>query len=235
MAQMADIIRRSRRDTAHERVQLVSGSERELQQRLRRAQIDVALTILHPDSDNAAGELLFTERYAIALPRFHPLAARKTIPAEALGDNTMIVRRHCEALSEISKHFTERGVRPFFAYRSTNDEQVLALVQAGLGVTVMPESYRAPGVVRPYLAGFEQTRRIGLLFAPHAERLGRDTSPLLNAIRARYVRTTGSLAGKAGRRIKARAVAEGGNHRVADASSVRAPTISAGKGRPAAA
>jgi DNA-binding transcriptional LysR family regulator len=66
----------------------------------------------------------------------------------------MIVRRHCEVLSETSRYFTEHGVRPFFAYRSTNDDQVLSLVQAGLGITVMPASYSLKGVVRPLLAGF---------------------------------------------------------------------------------
>jgi DNA-binding transcriptional LysR family regulator len=171
---------------AAERLSLVVGNERELLQRLSRGQIDAALTIVRPDSDRFASEVLFGEAYALALPAAHPLAAEPSIAAEELADNTMIVRRHCEVLAETSRHFTERGVRPFFAFRGTNDEQVLALVQAGLGVTVMPACYELDGVVRPALRGFSCRRRIGLLHAAHTDAPREPPSPLLTAIRARY-------------------------------------------------
>ncbi len=58
--------------------------------------------------DRFSSESLFSERYALALPAAHPLADKPTIAAEELADNTMIVRRHCEVLSETSRHFTER-------------------------------------------------------------------------------------------------------------------------------
>jgi len=170
-----------------ERLSLVVGSERELLQRLSRGQIDAALTIVRPDSDRFASEILFGEAYALALPAAHPLAAEPSIAAEELADNTMIVRRHCEVLGETSRHFTERGVRPFFAFRGSNDEQVLALVQAGLGVTVMPACYELAGVVRPALRGFAYRRRIGLLHAAHTDEARAAPSPLLTAIRARYL------------------------------------------------
>jgi DNA-binding transcriptional LysR family regulator len=180
-------VRRQRASTEPpERLQIVTGSERELLQRLRRGQLEVALTLVRTDSGPFTSEVLFSERYALALPADHPLAARPTIAAEELAENTMIVRRHCEALAATSRHFTERGVRPFFALRSTNDEQVLALVQAGLGVTVMPMCFRFPGVVRPLLTGFPLQRRIGLVYAEHAAALRHGDSPLLGAIRAGY-------------------------------------------------
>jgi len=171
-----------------ERLQIISGNERELLQRLSRGQIDVALTIVREESDRFASEALFTEHYALAIHSGHPLADKAAIAAEDLSDNTMIVRRHCEVLAETSRHFTERGVRPFFAFRGTNDEQVLALVQVGLGITVMPASYATKGVVRPRLAGFNLKRRIGLLYAGHADHLQQADSPMLEAIRSRYAR-----------------------------------------------
>ena len=188
IAHVADAIKTAKRPQDTERLQIVTGNERELLQRLRRGQIDVALTIVRPDSDRFASEALFADAYALALHSGHPLADRAAIAAEDLSDNTMIVRRHCEVLSETSRHFTERGVRPFFAFRGTNDEQVLALVQAGLGVTVMPASYTMKGVVRPLLAGFNLKRHIGLLYGSHADHLQHDTSPMLEAIRTRYAK-----------------------------------------------
>lgn len=188
MSHLAETIRTARGAAQTERLQIISGNERELLQRLSRGQIDVALTIVRQESDRFVSEALFTEHYALAIHSAHPLAAKAVIAAEDLSDNTMIVRRHCEVLSETSRHFTERGVRPFFAFRGTNDEQVLALVHAGLGVTVMPASYQLKGVVRPLLAGFNLQRQIGLLYAGHAEHLQHAASPMLEALRTRYTR-----------------------------------------------
>ena len=186
MSHLADAIRTAKRTAELERLQIVAGSERELLQRLSRGQIEVALTIVRTDADRFACEGLFTERYALAVPSAHPLAGRPTIAAEELSDNAMFVRRHCEVLAETSRHFTERGVRPFFAFRGTNDEQVLTLVQAGLGVTVMPASFTLKGVARPLLTGFNLKRQMGLLYAAHADHLRHAASPVLDAIRTRH-------------------------------------------------
>jgi DNA-binding transcriptional LysR family regulator len=188
ISHLADTIRAAKRSASPERLQIIAGNERELLQRLSRGQIDVALTIVRQESDRFTSEALFTEHYALAIHSAHPLADKATIAAEELSDNTMIVRRHCEVLSETSRHFTERGVRPFFAFRGTNDEQVLALVQVGLGVTVMPASYAMKGVLRPLLAGFNLKRQIGFLYAAHADHLQHADSPMLEAIRTRYAR-----------------------------------------------
>lgn len=168
---------------ADERLEIVEGSERELLQRLARGRIDLALTILRSDNDRFEREPLYSEGYSLALPAAHPLAGQDPIAAEALADSTMIVRRHCEVLSETSRHFTERGVRPFFAFRSTNDDRTLALVKAGLGLTVMPDSYRLDSVARPRLVGFDYKRDIGLLYAQHADALRHSDSALLRILR----------------------------------------------------
>jgi DNA-binding transcriptional LysR family regulator len=186
MSQIADTVKAANRSAEAERLQIVPGNERELLQRLSRGQVDVALTIVRHDSDRFTAEPLFTEHYALAMPSGHPLADKATIAAEDLSDNTMIVRRHCEVLAETSRHFTERGVRPFFAFRGTNDEQVLALVQAGLGLTVMPACYAAKGVVRPLLSGFNMKRAVGFLYAGHADHYQHAASPMLDALRTRY-------------------------------------------------
>jgi DNA-binding transcriptional LysR family regulator len=161
-------------------VELVEGSERELVAHLARGRIDMALTLVGRGGERFAEEPLFEEGYALALPASHPLAGESVIAAEALADNVMIVRRNCEALSETSRHFTERGVRPHFAFRSTNDERVAQMVAAGLGVTVMPESFEWPGITRPRMAGFNLRRTIGILFGERHEEL---PEPVLSACR----------------------------------------------------
>lgn len=147
-----------------ERLELVEGRMRELLPRLERGRIDAILGIL--GNDPRRGAVLFKESYALALPDTHPLAHRKILEPEEVADAEMIVRRNCEALPDVSRFFTQRGVRPFFAARTTNDDRAIALVRAGLGITVMPRCFGQPGVAMPALSGFDQHRLIGLLTDP---------------------------------------------------------------------
>ena len=159
-------------------IEIFYGSERDLLGRLERGRIDGALSLLR-GGDRFPARPIVEEGYGLALAASHPLADRAEIAGEELADEVMIVRRHCEALADTSRHFTERGIRPPFALRSTNDERVLQMVAAGLGLTVMPCSYRFPGVARPMLAGFTVTRTIGYLQRPDSAPAQEALAPLL--------------------------------------------------------
>lgn len=156
-----------------ERVEFVEGRERELAERLARGNLDVALSIIRDDA-RFASERLFAEGYGLAMAATHPMAGLEVIDGADLAGEPMIVRRHCELLSDTSRYFTARGVRPFFPARVTSDDRALRLVRAGLGITVMPDCFTAPGVVRPRLADFPFSRDIGLLFGGHAGAVLRD-------------------------------------------------------------
>ena len=168
----------------HWRFELLFGSERELTGHLAKGRIDLALSLVGRGGDRFAETPIATEGYALAIPATHRLAHKYEIAAEELAHEVMIVRRHCEALSEVSRHFIERGVRPHFALRSTNDERVMQMVAASLGITVMPESYWQDGVLRPRLAGFGLERTIGWASSPDAEHLLASPLPFMQAIDA---------------------------------------------------
>ncbi|RIJ16860.1 LysR family transcriptional regulator [Henriciella mobilis] len=146
------------------RVEIVEGSEKELTNALARRRVDTALTIVGRGGERNVEERLYTEPYHVAMMADHPCASQIAVTVEDLAGSIMMVRRHCEALSETSRFFTEQGVRPFFSFRSSNDERVLAMVASGLGITVMPASYDAPGVALRPLEGFTLERSIGLIF-----------------------------------------------------------------------
>ena len=171
-------------------VEIVVGRERELSERLNRNRLDVALTLLRVQAEDEA--LIYSEGYSLALPADHRLARCASIDAEELADEPMIVRRHCELLAETSRHFTARGVRPFFPARTTSEERALSYVRAGLGITIMPDCFEGAGVARCPLKDFDFRRDIGLVYAPSrsSERL-RDNAVL------RYLRET--IAGLANR------------------------------------
>lgn len=154
---------------ATERVEFIEGRERDLLDKLSRGRADMALTLVREDNTRFLARPLFTEGYAVAMSLDHPCANEATIAAEMLADNVMIARRNCEGLAETSRHFTARGVRPFFAAKTNNDDRALGLVRSGLGITVMPTCFASADIAMARLNGFALTRSIGILLAPHID------------------------------------------------------------------
>lgn len=148
-----------------EAVELLDGSERDIAERLDRGRIDVALTVVRPHHARFHPEVLARERYMMVLPPDHPLANADEIVAEQLARDPMALRRHCEALPEINRFFTQRGVRPRFVLKTTSDERVLAVVRCGAGIGMMPEGFADGTVHMVPVRDFELTRDIGLLHA----------------------------------------------------------------------
>jgi len=143
-------------------LELYEGGERELNSRLERELLQVALTIQRTDN-RARSQPLYEEGYSLAIAARHPLAQRAVIQVSELADEPTIVRTRCELLSETSRFFTSHNVRPRLVYRTEQDERALHMVGAGLGITVMPDHYRAASVARVPLAGFDERRTVALV------------------------------------------------------------------------
>ncbi len=168
---------------ASDGLEIIEGRGRDLRLQMQRGGVDAVVCDV---SEERAGETLFEEDYAIALPAGHRLAERDTIGAEELGGEPMIVRRHCEALADVSRFFTQRGIRPFMAARTVNDDRAVAYVRAGLGITVMPRCFATDGIAMAALSGFTRRRAIGVIESPAAaDRLSGNAeySRFLNALR----------------------------------------------------
>ena len=146
-------------------IELFEGTERELKNRIDAEQLDLALT-LHRSEQRGQSEVLYEEGYSLAIAAHHPLARKPVIHVAELADEPTIVRTRCELLSETSRFFTHHNVRPRLVYRTDQDERALAMVGAGLGITVMPNHYTRPGVARLPLSGFDERRRVALVHAP---------------------------------------------------------------------
>jgi LysR family hydrogen peroxide-inducible transcriptional activator len=178
------IIQHHKSSDGPERVEIVEGNERDLAGALDRERIDIAVTTLRPEPAKFSQEKLFEEGYSLALPTHHRFAGASAVDGEDLAEETMIVRRNCEMLSATSRYFTDRGVRPEFSFRSGNDDRVLALVRAGLGITVMPDGYRDPGIARPRLNGFDHRREVGLVYSHRGVHLQQEDCSVVSAIRS---------------------------------------------------
>lgn len=156
--------------------ELFEGTEQEILNRMDEGRIDLALTILRPGSKNKMISL-YRESYSLAIASHHPLANAKSIDPIELANEPTIVRSRCEVLSETSRFFTDRNVRPRLVYRTAQDERALAMVAAGVGFTTMPDHYRAEGVARLPMDGYDIEREIGFIFSEH--HLSEEKSELL--------------------------------------------------------
>lgn len=150
--------------SAAEPVELTEGSVQKLEQALTNRSIDLAITNLRDPSHDASARLLYSETYRMALPVHHPLAEHKLLTTSDVAGETMIARRSCEFLAETSRFFTNRGVRPPLSMRSVHEDRVMAMVRAGLGVTIAPESFARPGIAMVPLEGFSIERHVGIRF-----------------------------------------------------------------------
>lgn len=182
------ILSRHRREAADEVLEMLEGSERDLVERLDRGRLDVALTVVRPHHARFRPEALRSEAYLMVLPADHPLAGQGSLEAEQLAREPMVLRRHCEALPEINHFFTAHGVRPHLVLKTRSDERMMAVVRAGAGIGMMPESFGGAGLRFVPVRDFDLQREVGLLYAPGREALRHEGSPFIAMARAHYGR-----------------------------------------------
>jgi DNA-binding transcriptional LysR family regulator len=178
-----------------EALEILDSTERDIANRLSDGRLDVALTILRPGFNSFAQETLRTEPYVLFVGHKHKLSGVERIDGGALAGETMIVRRQCEGLAEISRYFTNRDVRPSFSLRTLSDDRAMSMVAAGLGVTVAPSSFKRAGVCVVELDGFALAREVGLVFS---DRTRERSGAFVDAVRATY--GAGAAVAKQGKR-----------------------------------
>ena len=112
----------------------------ELAQSLRQGEIDLAIMSLAEYGDDLRAVELMREHYMIAFPAGHRFEPLNVVPLAELDGEDYVKRLHCEfpanfARLGVAKPYDRVAVR----YVTEREDWVQAMVQAGLGVTVMPE------------------------------------------------------------------------------------------------
>jgi DNA-binding transcriptional LysR family regulator len=106
---------------------------------------------------------LWTERYVVALPLRHPLAARDQLRRADLVGARLIERCYCEyadRFARVNPRFDVVAVAP-------SEEWALAMVAAGLGIAILPEGVvrRKDEVAVRAIVDADVTRQVGLAYA----------------------------------------------------------------------
>ena len=102
-------------------------------------EIDLALASHPIQGPRLEVRELFTEELLLALPPGHPLTRKRTISVAELEDEPFIVMKDGHCLGDQVLRFCERSdLRPNISFRSAQLETVQSLVQAGLGLSLIP-------------------------------------------------------------------------------------------------
>lgn len=105
---------------------------------------------------------LWSEAYVVALPPRHPLRFKAALTLADLEGQPLIARCNCENAAATA----DLGFKPEVAAVATTEEWAIALVEAGIGATVIPEGV-APAdttaVIRP-IADLSLRREVGVAY-----------------------------------------------------------------------
>jgi DNA-binding transcriptional LysR family regulator len=130
-----------------------------LQQRLANGRYDLILTALGAPPRGHKQAELSTDRQALAVSaRTFP---RGPVSPEILSGQPLIVRVHCEQLQSASRILDAWKVRPRVMAQTDSDTRALAMVAAGLGFCLMPDSFEHSEVRMLRPDGVDLTRRLG--------------------------------------------------------------------------
>jgi DNA-binding transcriptional LysR family regulator len=159
-------------------LQIFDASARDLQERLVKGDLEVAIYCLAGDAkDERLHHMpLFREQFMIVVAQGHGLASRNAIRVPELDGERYLNRVNCELNGYAGPIWREHGAAINMVYRSERDDWILAMIAAGLGFGFMPEySVNHPGVVARRLVEPEFWREVNLVTVrgrPHSPAVG---------------------------------------------------------------
>lgn len=125
--------------SVHPQVELkmFNGDYFDVEQWLRDGTVDVAFVSLPAPENTKAIPLVEDELLAI-LPKGHPLAAQPRIDAAKLGREPFITLPKSSD-HDIHRALDKAGITPNIRFTTKDDYAVIAMVEQGLGVSIVPE------------------------------------------------------------------------------------------------
>jgi len=132
-------------------VQILSGDYADIDKWLRSGEADLGFVTLPAPEDMQIIPLAEDPLVAI-MPKKHPLSSRSTVPIAEISTEPFISLRQTSN-HDIHRALDKAGIRPYIRYSTKDDYALIAMVQQGLGVSIVPElliGQRREGIeVRP--------------------------------------------------------------------------------------
>jgi LysR family hydrogen peroxide-inducible transcriptional activator len=135
-------------------------------------ELDLAVMALPFEDERLALEELWTEPLLLALPRGHRLARKKEVSMEEMREERFLLLTEMHCLGEqVLSYCRAHECQPRIACRSAQIATMQALIEQGLGITLLPEmatrGQSNKSIVYRRLAGHCPSRTVTVIWRKH--------------------------------------------------------------------
>ena len=134
---LPNIIREFQKDYPNIDYELLLGDYTEIEEWIQEGRVDCGFLRL-PTKTELDTVFLEQDRLLVVLPETHPLAELEKIPvSELCGEPFMLLEKGAKA--EVSEIFERSNLTPTVHFTTWDDYAIMAMVEGGLGISVLPE------------------------------------------------------------------------------------------------
>lgn len=134
---LPNIIREFQKDYPNIDYELLLGDYTEIEEWIQEGRVDCGFLRL-PTKTELDTVFLEQDRLLVVLPEGHPLTELEKIPvSELCGEPFMLLEKGAKA--EVSEIFERSNLTPTVHFTTWDDYAIMAMVEGGLGISVLPE------------------------------------------------------------------------------------------------
>ncbi len=121
-------------------IALREGMSDDLETLVVRGELDLAITVPPVRHENLTATTLWREDFMLIVPPGHRLAGTQhAVPLSDVADEPLIITANRPAMSAVETACATRGMRPLLVLESDNLESIRNMVEAGVGVALVPK------------------------------------------------------------------------------------------------
>ena len=115
---------------------------KKVEESLKNYKIHLAITNQRFKSEEIRSIPIYTENLVALVPGDHPLTEKASITFQDIkNDQFIICKEGFQTRDDILKEFLELGISPNIKFEIERFETAYSLVEAGIGITIVPENY----------------------------------------------------------------------------------------------
>lgn len=161
------------------------GTVEEVAQRLKDGESELAIAgPLREAWERFDAYPLFTEGYQLTVSKGHPHAMRNALALQELAGERLLARGYCEQALELADILASHGIRQRTGDHITSDQDLAALLDADIGVSIMPQSAVSSGRLRGLSVIGLDLRRTVYLYAVSGRQRSTAAAGLIKLLRA---------------------------------------------------
>jgi len=148
------------------------GNSREVGEMLKNGEAELGIAAeLDPNWERLDTWPLFTEDFQLVVSTHHRLAGHRGIKIDDLRSEQLLSRGYCEGTSRLNTALREHGMDVDHCHEISSERDLIALLEADLGVALIPDTSRIPQTLkRASVGGLDARRTVNLYGVAGRER-----------------------------------------------------------------